>query len=175
MAKTAWPNAIRSMSHPFSVKDRGETKRPDLLRRFTSTPHATDLRLMQRTVRLESNRKDVLEFALKFFERYQHGRAGKSEFLWRLVCETDPQVQSTAVQFSAFSDLGLRYVNIEQRGFLTVDIERREARGFLGDRFVEGEPRFRHRPPLDVLFCMSAASLGLTALCGGCVGLNNRG
>jgi hypothetical protein len=150
-------------------------ERQDLLRRFTSTPHTTDLQLMQRTVRLETNNKAVLALAQYFFKRHQHGRAGKPQFLWRIVCESDPQVQSTALPLSAFSDVGLRYVNIGQRGFLAVDLESREATAFFSDRFVEGETRFRHRPPLDILFCMTAASLGLIALSGGCVGVSDRG
>jgi hypothetical protein len=130
---------------------------------------------MQRTVRLETNSRALLALALKFFERHQHGRAGQPEFLWRVVCEFDPQVQSTAVRLAAFSDLGLRYVNIGQRGFLAVDLEKREATGLLADLFLEGEPRLRHRPPLDILCCMTAASLALTALSGGCVGVKDRG
>jgi len=162
-------------SRLFSCEVDSERKRPDPLRRFTSTPHAIDLQLMQRTVRLETNNPDVLELTLKFFEHHQQATTGLPEFLWRVVCERDPQVQSTAVPLAAFSDLGLRYVNIGQRGFLAVDLERREAIGFLAEQFVEGEPRFKHRPPLDILFCMTAASLGLTALSAVCVGHKDRG
>ena len=150
-------------------------KRQDLLRRFAPTPHAADLQLMQRTVRLETNSKAVLELARRFFERHQHGTAGKPDFLWRIICEPDPQVQSTDVPLSAFSDLGLRYVNIGERGFLAVDFESREAAAYLSDRFVKGDMRFRHRPPLDILFCMTAASLGLVPLSGACVGVKDRG
>jgi hypothetical protein len=175
ITKSVRPTGSNGKSQIFSGDARAESKRLDLLRRFTSTPHTTDLRLMQRTVRLETNSRELLALTVKFFERHQHGETGRPEFLWRVVCESDPRVQSTAVQLSAFSDLGLRYVNIGQRGFLAVDLERREAIGFLADQFVEGEPRFRHRPPLDILFCMTAASLRLTALSGGCVGVKDRG
>ncbi|MGA7906269.1 MAG: hypothetical protein WCA16_02595, partial [Candidatus Sulfotelmatobacter sp.] len=130
---------------------------------------------MARTVRFETNTRAVLDLAVKFFERHQHGRAGEPEFLWRVVCESDPQVQSPDVQFSAFSDLGLRYVNIGHQGFLAVDLERREATGYLSSLFLEGEPRLRHCRSLDVLFCLTAPSLGLTALSGGCVGVEDRG
>jgi len=150
-------------------------KRQDLLRRFMPAPHVVDLRLMQRTIRLESNSQAVLDLALKFFERHQHGNAGDPEFVWRLVSERDPKVQSTSVRLSAFSDCGLQYVNIGQRGFLSVDLEKREGSGALAELFFEGEARLRHRPPLDILFCMTAASLGLVALSGGCVGLKDRG
>jgi hypothetical protein len=175
MAKSVRPIGSKSKSRIFSGETRAETKRPDLLRRFTSTPHTTNLRLMQRTVRLETNSRELLALTVKFFERHQHGATGQPEFLWRVVCESDARPQLTTVQLSAFSDAGLRYVNIEQRGFLAVDLERCEAMGFLGNQFVEDEPRLRYNRPLDILFCMTAPSLGLTALSGGCVGVKDRG
>lgn len=164
-----------SNSQLLSSTACAETARPDLLRRFAPTPHSTNLRLMQRTVRLETNSQAVLTVALKFFERHQDGGAGQPDFLWRIACEPDPRVHSTAVQLSAFSNPGLQFVNIGQRSFLAVDLDTREAVGFLSELFLEDEPRLRHRPPLDILFCMSAASLGLVALSGGCAGLEDRG
>lgn len=149
--------------------------RPDLVRRFTSTPHAAELRLMQRTVRLETNEKAVLDLATKFFSRHHHGTSETPEFLWRLICEPDPRVKSAAVQLSAFSDTGLRYVNIDQRAFLAVDVMRQEAAGFLADLLVNDPRQSRNSRALDVLFCMTAPSLGLTALSGGCVGVEDRG
>jgi hypothetical protein len=65
-------------------------------------------------------------------------------------------------------------VNIGQRSFLSLDLESREAVAFLSDRFLEDSPRFRNRPPLDILFCMTASSLGLTPLSGACVGVKDR-
>jgi hypothetical protein len=156
-------------------RGRGAPPRPDLLRRFSSTPLAANLRLMGRTVRIETNDDAVLELAWKFFERYQDGTPGAPEFTWRLISEPDPKAQSAVVHVSAFSDPGLQYVNIGQGNFLAVDLDRREAIGFLSESFFQDEPRFRHRPPLDILFCMSAASLGVVALSGSCASLNDRG
>jgi len=164
-----------SCSHAECVAAPDMGSREDLLRRFTPTPHAVNLRLMQRTVRLETNHKSVLDLAMKFFERHQHGEAGDPEFVWRLISEPDPKMQSTAVPLTAFSDAGLQYVNIGQRSFLAVDLVRREAVGYLAKAFLEGEARLRDRPPLDILFCMTAASLRLTAMSGACVGLEDRG
>jgi hypothetical protein len=130
---------------------------------------------MRRTVHLETNDLAVLDLASRFFERHQHGKPGPAEFRWRLVCESDPRVQTTAVQLSAFSEAGLRYVNIDQRGFLTLDTEKREASGFLADLLVTNPRQFRNSRALDILFCMTAPSLGLTALSGGCVGMEDRG
>jgi hypothetical protein len=150
-------------------------KRQDPLRRFSSTPLAAELQLMGRTVRIETNDEAVLDLARKFFERYQDGTPGTPEFIWRLVSEPDPKAPSTVVHVSAFSDPGLQYVNIGQGNFLAVDLERREAIGFLSESFFQDETRLRDRPPLDLLSCMSAASLGLVALSGACAGLNDRG
>jgi hypothetical protein len=169
------PPGAKVTSQPFFGETWSETKRQDLLGRFTSTPHTTDLRLMRRTVRIESNSKAMLGLTLKFFGRHQNGAVGQPEFLWRLICKPDPRVQSTTVPLSGFSDLALRYVNVGQRGFLAVDLERHEATGVLADLFAEGTPGLRHHRPLDILFCMTAASLGLTALSGGCVGVGDRG
>ncbi len=145
------------------------------MHRFTPTPYAKDLRLMHRTVRLETNDPAVLDLSARFFERHQHGRSDSPQFLWRLVCEPDPLVQTAAVQLAAFSDPCLRYVNVDQRGFLIVDIERREASGFMGDLLVKDARQYRNSRALDILFCMTAPSLGLTALSGGCVGVDGRG
>jgi hypothetical protein len=152
-----------------------DTERPDLLHRFTATPYVTNLRLMQRTVRLETNNKAVLDLASHFFHRHQHGVLEPPKFVWRLICEADPQVRCPDVDLLAFSDLGLRYINLGQRSFLAVDTEKREAVGFLADVFVESEPECRNNRPLDILFCMTAPTLGLTALSGGCVGIEDRG
>lgn len=150
-------------------------ERPDLLRRFTETPHAVDLVLMDRTIRLQTNSAAVLALAQKFFDRHQNGNAGPPEFTWRIICESDPQVQTLDPRLFAFSDCGLRYVSVGQRSFLAVDLEKREAVSFLADRFVEDESLLRNHRPLDLLFCMTAPSLGLTALSGGCVGIEDRG
>ena len=165
-----------SRGDSISVRgNRPEQKRKDLLRRFASTPHAANIRLMGRIVHLKASSEAVLDLARSFFRSHQVGSEGTPEFLWRIVCESDPRVVSTATPFSAFSDSGLQYVNIGQRGFLAVDLDSREAAAFLSDQFVKGAARFRHRPPLDILFCMTAPSLGLTTLSGGCVGVNDRG
>ncbi len=168
---------IRSKGNlrPFCGECPAPTERPDPLRRFAATPLATDLQLMQRTVCLETNSSSLLALALKFYERHQHGRVEQPQFRWSVVCEGDPQLQSTAVPLSAFSDRGLRFVNIGRRSYLAVDLNKREAKAFLADAFIDSEARFRHRPPLDILFCLTAASLGLLPLSAGCVGVEDRG
>ena len=144
------------------------------MRRFTRTPYSTNLQLMERTVRVETNNQAVLKLPRSFFtdistdipeDRISSG----ASFLNRTQARN-----STAVNLSAFSTHGVRFLNVGQRGFLAVDVEQRKATGYLAESFFEADARLRHRPPLDVLLCMTAASLRLTALSGGCIGIEDR-
>src|ERR1700690_2439535 len=89
-----------------------KSKRPDLLRRRTPTPHAVDLLVMGRTVRLESNSLTVVESALGFFARHQGQSPGAPKFLWRIVSEEDPQMDQAGVALPAFSDPALHFANL---------------------------------------------------------------
>jgi hypothetical protein len=153
----------------------GEAKRADPLRRFTPTPHIVDLTIMGRRVRFESNSLEFLDLTEKFLDRYPESERREPAFRWRVVCESDPQVQSTEVPFAAFADSGIHYVNIGQRSFLAVDCQSHEGVGFLAQRFLDEDPRLQHHLGFDFLFYLSVASLGLTALSGACVGLRDRG
>jgi hypothetical protein len=150
--------------------------RKDLLRRFTPTPYVVDLLIMAKTVRLESNSLTVVESALEFFARHQGRPLGDPEFFWRIVSqEDDSQTDQAGVALSAFSDHGLRFVNIGQRNFLAVDLEACEGIGFVAERLVESEPKLNCRPFFDTLFCMTAGSLGMVPLSAACVGLGEKG
>ena len=94
---------VRSRAYSALTNGNGHPspERQDLLRRFTCTPYAIDLRLMQRTVRVETNEKKLLDLCRQFFKAHQHGSVGAPQFGWRIVCESDPRVESTAVPLSA--------------------------------------------------------------------------
>lgn len=161
--------------HLCSLAKGPRERRQDLLRRFSSTSLREDIQLMGRTVRVESNNPGVLDMALQFFLSHQHRLPSEPEFVWRLIIESDETANSAAVPLTAFSDIDLRLLNIGQRSFVAVDLAKREAVGFLCEEFLGARARFQHRPPLDILFCMTASSLGLVSLSGGCVGENGRG
>jgi hypothetical protein len=151
------------------------SKRVDPLRRFTQTSYVISLQLMGRTVRVETNSPKILELTLQFFACYPQVSEGDPEFRWRIVGESDCSTGPGA-RTSAFSDLDLSFVNMGQRSFLTVDEETRLGIAFLDRWFAEApEPRFTVRPPLGILLCMSAASLGLTSLSAACVALGGKG
>jgi hypothetical protein len=160
---------------PMSSKAPGKMKRKDLLRRFTPTPYSVDLLVMARTVRLESNSRTVIESALEFFARHQGSPTGDPEFLWRIVSEADSQIEHAGVAVSAFSDGGLRFVNLGQGSFLAVDLEAREGIGFVSERLVESEPRLHCRSIFDTLFCVSTRSFGMVPLSAACVGKGDKG
>jgi hypothetical protein len=149
--------------------------RPDLLHRFTATPHAANVLVMGRTIRIESNRSQIVEKAREFFVRHQGPTAASPEFLWRIVGEANCRSHATDIQLAAFSDLGTRYGNIGQRSFLAVDLEARKAVAFVDERAVESEPEFNCRPLFDTLFHMCAGSLGLISLSAACVGKGPNG
>lgn len=175
MAEDVAEVPVRCNSTTDSGNGHRMANRQDLLRRFSSMQCIANVQLMERTVRLATSDNAVLELARSFFQQHQVGNAGPPEFYWSIVCESDPRAESIATPLSAFSDPGLQYVNIGQRGFLAVDLDRREAMAYLSDQVLQRDARYRHRPPLDILFCMTAPSLGLTSLSGGCVGINDRG
>jgi hypothetical protein len=150
-------------------------KRRDLLHRFTPMPYRVDLRIMARTVRLESNSAAVVDNAREFFARHQGLPPGDPEFSWRIVSQEDSPMDRVGVELSAFSDRDLRFVNIGQRGFLAVDLEARLGIGFVAEELVEPEPMINCRPFFDTLFCMSAGSLGMVAVSAACIGLEDKG
>jgi hypothetical protein len=151
------------------------SQRLDPLRRFVPTPHGINLQLMGRTVRVETNSPKILDLTLQFFASYQQTSQRDADFKWRIVSESDG-FTGPGAPTSAFSDSDLSFVNMGQRSFLAVDAETRLGIGFLDEGFAEApEPRFISRPPLDILFCMSAACLGLTSLSAACVALGGKG
>ena len=160
---------------PMSSKVPSNMKRKDLLRRFTPTPYSVDLLVMARTVRLESNSRTVVESALEFFARHQGSPTGDPEFLWRIVSEADSQIEHAGVAVSAFSDGGLRFVNLGQGSFLAVDLEVREGIGFVAERLVESEPKRHCRSVFDTLFCLSSGGFGMVPLAAACVGKGDKG
>jgi hypothetical protein len=140
------------------------SRRSDPLGRFVPTPHAITLQLMGRTVRLEANSPKIIDLALQFFAWYPRMPQGDPELTWRIVTESNGHARP-GMSTSGFSDADLSFVNLGQRSFLAVDAETRLGVAFLDEIFADAdEPRFIGRPPLPTLFCMSAASLGITCI-----------
>jgi hypothetical protein len=157
-----------------SESNKVERKRQDPLRRFVPTPLTTDLQVMGRTIRLETNSQVVLDQMVRVLDRYAGASPGPSEFLWRVVTEARPGLTPPWPEISAFSEDGLRLISIGQHSFLGVDLESREAVGILAEALAADEGGFRS-PFLDDLFLLTAGSLRLVPLSAACVALDGKG
>jgi hypothetical protein len=159
---------------PERERIRSTMKRADPLRRFTPTPYIVDLRVMGHSLRLETNSRRILGHAVELFAAYPGAHSQGPEFLWRIVSQSHPQMRPPWPKRSAFSDDGLRFAEFGQKNFLTVDLNAREGVAFLAEGLAEDELGLTS-PFLDNLFCMTAASLGLTAVSAACVSLGGAG
>jgi hypothetical protein len=145
----------------------------DPLCRFTPTPHTADLRVMDRTVRLETNSPTVLGQTVRLFERYQAPPLSRAEFLWRIVGENRSGLKPPWPEMTAFSDDALRYVNLGQQNFFAVDLEAREAVAFLSEDLAVDDLGFSS-VFLATLFDLTAAALRLTQIPAACVARDSK-
>ncbi|MBO0910450.1 MAG: hypothetical protein J2P13_01550 [Acidobacteria bacterium] len=160
-----------------SVVQEGALRSPvseDPLRRFTPTQLASTLAVMGRSIRFETDSPLMLERAQAVFARYRGESLPETDFVWRIVCEAGVQKTARWPQISAFSDGGLRFVNIGQRSFFAIDLERRTAVGYLGKGLIEDERGFVS-PFLSTLFCLTSGPLRLTPLAAACVRMGDKG
>jgi len=164
---------------------RAVIKLEDPFRRQTPAAHCSDLQVMGRRIRLETNSPMVLAETRRLFRCYENRRdngeqltvpaaAGSPAFRWRIVCEAQPATEPPWPCRSAFADRDLRYTSIGQHNFVAVDLEKCEAVGFLTEGLASDKPGFTNLF-LDPLFCMTAEALGLTAVFSSCVGQGDRG
>jgi hypothetical protein len=159
-----------------SVRESAPAKydEEDPLRRLTATSYVANLPVMGRTVRLETNSSKILDHIVKLFARYPGAADGRTDFLWRIVSQSDVQMSPPWPKRSTFSDHELRFAEFGQRNFVAVDIEAREAIAFISEGLAEDAPGFTS-PFLDNLFCLTVSSLGLVPLWANCVAREHRG
>ena len=149
------------------------TKYQDPLRRFTPTPLVTDLNLMGRKVRLESNSANLFGAITALFRLYPGSSSSPPDFLWRLVGETNSGSNPPWPEMKAFSDEGLRYVNLGQRSFFAIDLDTREAIGFLSEELASDATGLSS-VFAATLFDLMAPALGLIHIAAACVALRGR-
>ncbi len=146
----------------------------DLLRRFTSTPLVSDLAVMGRVIRLQTNKLAILKAARHAFVCYQDAPLKPTEFLWRIVGEGNHNCKAAWPEMTAMGLGGLHFVNFGQRGFLAADLEAQEAVAFLAEDLVQDEAGFKW-PFLATLFSLSAPALGLTPCSAACLASGEKG
>jgi hypothetical protein len=152
---------------------RGAAPRCDPLRRFTPTPHVVHIRVMRRTIRLETNSRKVLTQVRRAFECRENPHEAP-QFVWKIVSENKDCLKLPWPEMTAFSDGNLRYVNIGQRSFIAVDLESREAVSFVSEELATDDVGFSG-VFLATLFYLTASALGLTAISAACVATGDRG
>lgn len=164
-------NPSRSLAAPSA---HGNAIRPDPLRRRIPIPYTASLPVMARTVRLETNDRRILEHITEVFAAYPGSPTCTPEFVWKIVSQTHLQTKLLWAKRFAFSGAGLRFAEFGQSDFLAVDLDAREAIGFLSEGLIEDRVGLTS-PILDNLFCMTVGSLGLVPLRANCVVLGERG
>lgn len=145
----------------------------DTLRRFTAMPLSENFRVMNRTIRLQTNDLNFLGEARQVFA-CQRGTASVSpDFAWRVVVDPSSGLKPPWPKRVAFSDDSLRYVNLGCRSFIAVDLAARESVGFLSEELA-GDPSGIRCPFFSDLFDLSAPALGLTEIAAASVARASR-
>ncbi len=145
----------------------------DPLRRFTATPLRTDLRVMGRRLRLATNSATLFKQAIGLFAHDESSPTKAPDFLWRFVGDANSGLTPPWPEMTAFSDDGLRYVNLGQRSFFAVDLEAREAVAFLSEELASDKAGFSS-VFASTLFDITAAALGLVQISAACVSLDGK-
>ena len=157
-----------------SGKSPASYEKLDPIRRFVATPYIASLPAMGRKIRLETNSPKLLEHMVNLFAPYSGTAYRPPEFLWRIIVESSEPCSPPWPRRSTFSDERIRLAQFGQRNFLAVDIDAREAVGFISEGLFEDRQGFS-TPFIDTLFYMSAAPLGLMPFASACVRLGNEG
>jgi hypothetical protein len=148
-------------------------ERSDPLHRFTRTELGTDLSVMARKVRFETNHASALQETLRALAQHR-ATTEPASFRWRVVVQAGAVAPPAWLQMRGYAGPGLRYVSFDQHSYFAVDLEQREAVSFLAIELVRDDLGFSSIF-LATLLSMTAAALGLTPLSAACVGTAGRG
>ncbi len=160
---------MRTQSAP-----RVEVHRRDPLRRFTATPLAAQLEVMDRTLRVETNNPAVLDSLRRLFHSFGPEPPLAPQFRWRIVTEADGGIRPPWPEMTAFSGPGRRFINFGRHSFIAADLEAREAAGILASGLAEDESGLASLY-LAALFYLSGSALGLFPVTAACVAQGERG
>jgi hypothetical protein len=149
------------------------TKYRDPLRRLTATPLVADLAVMGRRVRLESNSDAIFGRITALFACSGSPSPTPPDFLWRLVGERNGGAGERWPEMAAFSNDGLRYVNLGQRNFFAIDLNAGKAIAFLSEELAS-DPIGFSSVFAATLFDMTASALGLVQFAAACVSLHGK-
>jgi hypothetical protein len=151
-----------------------ETAPIDPLRRFRVTPLRSDLLLMGKHIRIETDSPAVLKYVAETFSSFEPAASGSPEFLWRIVCEKREEAVHSWPSMTAFCDRSLRYISLGQRSFIAVDLQAREAVGILPEFLALDLVGFTS-VFLSRLFYLTSPALRLTPITAACVAKGEKG
>jgi hypothetical protein len=161
------------MEGNLKVATSVEDVRPDPLKRFTAAPLGADVVVMGKTLRLETNNAKALQIARKRFERYSGLPSARLGFLWKIIAEPDGPSPPSWNEWAAFSEEGLRFVNLGPRSFIVMDMSSRQAASFLPEGLID-EANFVSAF-LSTIFHLTASALGFTVLSAASVAFGRSG
>jgi len=148
--------------------------RPDPLRRFSSIAYGTNVSVMGKCVRFETNHGELCEYVRRLLSCYPPAQSQQPQFQWKVIVDpADRQVESSLTRF-AFSEAGFRYASFGQRNFIAVDLASRKSVAYIANDVARDQRGMLIRF-LDTLFYMTAASLGFVSLFANCVEFDGYG
>ena len=157
----------------MTQETRPLTQYLDPLRRLTATPLVADLCIMGRTIRLQSNSEAIFARITTLFPCSLGQLVNQPDFIWRLVGEKNAGEGRSWPEMAAFSDHGLRYVNLGRKSFFAVDLNAREAIAFLSEAWA-GDAAGFSSVFTATLFDLTASALGLVQIAAACVSLHRK-
>jgi hypothetical protein len=150
----------------------GAAASSDPLRRFRATCLRSDIFLMGRHIRVETDSPVIQRRVMEAFNGAQRTTA-PPQFVWRIVSEPRQELSSWP-SMAAFCQGSLRYINLGQFSFAAADLEAREAVGVLPESLCEDEIGFP-MVFLASLLHLTAPAMGLTAVSAACVAKGRNG
>jgi len=145
----------------------------DPLRRFRVTSFRSDVYVMGRHLRIETDSPVVLKRIVKNFNIPEITPKSSPQFVWRIACESRLEPSSWP-SLTAFCKGSLRYINLGQFSFVAADLDAREAVGILPESLCEDEIGFS-TVFLASLLHLTAPALGLTPISAACVSRGGNG
>jgi hypothetical protein len=128
---------------------------------------------MGRIIRLESNSQKIFGALSTLFRWGKESTGGQPDFIWRIVGERNGTRGPGWPGMTAFSDEGLRYVNLGQRNFFAVDLNARKAVAFLSEELVRDQVGFSS-VFAATLVDLTVSALGLVQIAAACVSLREK-
>jgi hypothetical protein len=173
VVKSLRSKAAVSASTPAD-RPQAEVPRCDPLRRFRATSLSSDIHLMGKTVRFETDDPGLMESVTANFRAPDDAPGGSPQFLWRIVCDADDASDRVWPLRTGFSDRSSRFVNLGRRGFIAADLAAREAVGRLPEQLALDRDGFASVFLASMLH-LSAPALGLVAVSAACVASGDSG